>query len=361
MCTRFKKEWLAAFVVLFLHGSPAQSAWFYVDGANGNDANSCLANEPPCKTIQAAINKAIDWDGVYVQAGTYSKATNGETFPIAIENKSLYLQAYSPETTIIDASSSNQNVIHVHGGSRYVEISNLTIKKGVIGLELLGYDRQSQPLRGLVINCNITENTAIGIFTQNLLQFEITRSFITFSGGGGLQAGISNLYSTPTITNNVIVGINGNGIYNDQATPDIVNNTIYLNYGGNGVANINNSNVQIINNLITSNGVYGIYNDGTSVSTNKYNDVWGNGGMVFGNYYNAFPGIGSISVDPWFVSPLDLHLRCSSPAINAGDNTAWSRQEDKDGNPRIVGGTVDLGAYERQLALYCNHLPLILK
>ena len=60
------------------------------------------------------------------------------------------------------------------------------------------------------------------------------------------------------------------------------------------------------------------------------------------------------------MSLLDPHLRCSSPAVNAGDNTAAPGQKDKDGNPRIVGETEDLGAYELQSALYCNHLPLIL-
>ena len=39
----------------------------------------------------------------------------------------------------------------------------------------------------------------------------------------------------------------------------------------------------------------------------------------------------------------------NSPGINAGNNDAVKDEEatDRDGSPRIVGGTVDIGAYER--------------
>jgi len=39
------------------------------------------------------------------------------------------------------------------------------------------------------------------------------------------------------------------------------------------------------------------------------------------------------------------------PVINAGYNAAVSSTTDRDGNPRIIGGTVDIGAYELQNAL----------
>ena len=61
-------------------------------------------------------------------------------------------------------------------------------------------------------------------------------------------------------------------------------------------------------------------------------------------------GAGNLSGDPQFVNAAegDFHLNTNSPCINAGDNSLVPVAVDLDGNPRIVGGAVDLGAYEFQ-------------
>jgi hypothetical protein len=59
-------------------------------------------------------------------------------------------------------------------------------------------------------------------------------------------------------------------------------------------------------------------------------------------------GIANFANAPLFVNPAggDLRLQSNSPCINAGANASAAARDDLDGNPRIAGGIIDLGAYE---------------
>jgi hypothetical protein len=61
-------------------------------------------------------------------------------------------------------------------------------------------------------------------------------------------------------------------------------------------------------------------------------------------------GTGNFTNYPQFLnfSGSDFRLTSNSPCINAGRNASVSTSTDLDGNSRIAGGTVDLGAYEFQ-------------
>ncbi|MCK5408437.1 MAG: T9SS type A sorting domain-containing protein, partial [Candidatus Krumholzibacteria bacterium] len=70
---------------------------------------------------------------------------------------------------------------------------------------------------------------------------------------------------------------------------------------------------------------------------------------------------GNLDEDPLFVDGVggDYHLSEGSPAIDAGDNSATHLPlTDIDGNPRIVGVAVDMGAYEYVVATAVEESPI---
>jgi parallel beta-helix repeat protein len=194
------------------------------------------------------------------------------------------------------------------------------------------------------------------IFANNT----ITGNSATYEGGGIRVT----WYSTATLTNNVIAGNSasqGGGVYLAwYSCPTLTNNTIASNSGG-GLYNdtVHPGNPIITNSIFWANGDYDL--DGAPLAP-TYSDI----GVGF------IGGPGNISVDPLFVrSPDDggdgwgddpttpdvdeganddfgdLHLRGTSLCIDAGSNSAPGLPgTDKEGNPRIMGSAVDIGAYE---------------
>jgi hypothetical protein len=88
----------------------------------------------------------------------------------------------------------------------------------------------------------------------------------------------------------------------------------------------------------------------------KNSIVWGNTSKDIQNtssvYYscagNAPTGNGNIKTNPQFVDAADkdFRLQSNSPCINTGNNTYAPTGTDVVGNPRIIDGTVDMGACE---------------
>lgn len=267
----------------------------------GEGAEMVLSVPGDYRTIQGAIDASSWGDIVLVSPGNYQ-----ETVTL---KRGITLQSTGgPEVTIIRGVVANGTVVW---GASDSTISGFTITGSFAGIN----------------------NRLSGTPT-------VTNNIIT-----GNTVGINNRSASTTITNNTIVGNSAFGIYNDYASPTITNNTIVYN-GKYGIYN-NYASPKITNNTIVGNGVFGIYNNyGAPVIMN--NNIWGYMYTIYNN--NSNPTLDyNISADPMFAGPDvgDYHLKDSSPCINAGTNDAPGFLDtDFDGNSRIVGGYVDMGAFE---------------
>ena len=165
-----------------------------------------------------------------------------------------------------------------------------------------------------------------------------------------------------TFVQNVVVnnstqgGGSGGGLYLQGTSYIIVANTIAGNTSFDKTSGVfawvfGPSFVFENNIVVTSAGQVAITCSNTNttfVPQFSHNDTYSSGGQAWSGPCDSTTLPGNISADPLFVNPAnDFHLTQGSPAINAGDNSAPNLpQTDFDGNPRIVNGTVDLGAYE---------------
>lgn len=179
---------------------------------------------------------------------------------------------------------------------------------------------------GRVTSCLFTGNIATdggGLFTIAVVD-SFAMSGCTFSGnvanrGGGMHNSFGGPINRPNVWNSVFWGdsatLEGNEIWNFGSTPFLVSN-----------------------------------------------DIQGSGGSGAG--WDPLLGTdsgGNIDADPRFEDALgsdavagtaddDLRLRCGSPAIDTGDNffVFSFMTTDLDGQPRIAGTSINMGAYESQ-------------
>lgn len=231
----------------------------------------------------------------------------------------------------------------------------------------------------ILVNCVVVSNNAQG-FTADygggvmgctLSNCQIVGNHSS-SGGGG--AAFSTLTGC-VVSNNVASG-NGAGLYYGTATSSFIyGNRTSGGSGGGAFSNILNNCVVADNAAYHSPGAFQSTLVNCTVVENNLGSypaieggnltnciVYYNGGPLnYGSYLSTPhfvncdttplpPGRGNITNTPLFVNSAggDFHLQSNSPCINSGNNAYVTVTNDLDGNPRIVGGTVDMGAYEYQ-------------
>ena len=229
-----------------------------------------------------------------------------------------------------------------------------------------------------LINCSFIQNVATmrggGIWVYGWDTASPTLINCTFAGNSAANygGGMYNRDSTrTTLVNCTFTGNSaddaGGAVYNygyDWSVRITLNNCTF---SGNSAANGNDlacdspygppSNVQVTN-CILWDGENPIWNNDGSTITITYSDVHGD-----------WPGEGNIDAAPCFVDPDgaddipgteddNLRLSTGSPCIDAGDPNyiAGPNETDLEGKPRVIGGRVDMGAYEflSQMILYVD-------
>jgi len=212
--------------------------------------------------------------------------------------------------------------------------------------------------------------------------FMLTNGYGLANGGGVLclPAGRIDygMPSSPTIRGNYIVqnhAAHGAGIYSDYCAPLIVNNFIFDNHSTSsgvglwiGNATSDGSVPELVNDTISRNQATGC--DSAELWTgwipltvtncilwwpsncNPIDGDLSNLTVSYSDVAGGFTGTGNIDVDPMLVNlepwTGDPHLVAGSPCMDVGDNGAPDLPDgDYDGDVRMVGGVVDIGADER--------------
>jgi hypothetical protein len=237
-------------------------------------------------------------------------------------------------TLTVSNSSLSGNSATVAGGAIYNEFGTVTVSNSTLS-------GNSADLGGGILNN--------GTLT-------VSDSTLSGNSSGGSGGGIWNNGTGPVTLTNVtltanrcgsLVSVHGGGLFVSSGAPVLHNTLIAGNFRG-----ATGTTADDVNGPLDASGDYNLIGDGTGM-TGLSDGV--NGDRV---------GTASAPIDP-LLGPLQnnggptqtLALLPGSPAINAGGNT-YATATDQRGFARIVGGAIDIGAFEVQPAGQATYLRL---
>ncbi|MEI7732804.1 MAG: choice-of-anchor Q domain-containing protein [Verrucomicrobiota bacterium] len=229
-------------------------------------------------------------------------------------------------------------------------------------------------------NCNLIGNSVWnghggGAYSSTLYNCTLTSNSVAWYGGGARESILTNCSLIGNIAHQ------GGGAYYSSLNNCLLVGNFARERGG-GADSSNLRNCVLITNAAVNFGGGACEGSGTNC-TIVGNSAKDGGGMAFGTAYNSivyynradtnanFNGgvvnscavpflntTGNITNEPAFVDLAagNLRLAPNSPCINAGDNIYARGGVDLDGRSRIVGGTVDMGAYEFQSSTTNSYL-----
>lgn len=164
---------------------------------------------------------------------------------------------------------------------------------------------------------------------------------------GGVGGAFKTKYGSPVFTGCLFLNnknlYSGGGAIQESSAFIELNNCTFV--GNDSIALRNNASHPTVRNCIFWDNIGGeIVDEGTSSSTVSYSLISG-----------GFTGSGNINANPIFVAPSDgdFQLSIGSPAIDAGNTDTsglFLLDFDLNGNVRLAGTGIDLGAFEYQPA-----------
>ncbi len=342
-----------------------QADWYVT--TNGNDAASGTSWATAKRTIQAAVDAATAGGRVWVSNGVY--ATGGVTnYPagstltnrVAIYKLLTVQSVNGPEVTIIkgawdpaaDSRLGDAAIRCVYVGSNAV-LSGFTLTNGATrGIHTEGYGGGAWcEASGVINHCRLFGNVALT--------------------GGGVVGGTLNFC---TLADNRVDSQLGNGGGASGATLNdcVLSNNFAFNYGGGANrSTLNRCRLSQNRVAVTGSGAFDCLLNNCLLLTNSGGGLSGasfctlnnctvvsnrilsstvNNGILSDSAWEESTLNTTYTGDPLFVDEVagDYRLSNRSPCIDAGDNAVVQGEMDLDGNPRIVNGLVDQGAYEFQ-------------
>jgi hypothetical protein len=275
--------------------------------------------------------------------------------------------------------------IYINGGSPIIKNNSITGNtqigsSGGGGGGIYATGSNTTPGAPLITGNTITNNSLnnggngggilADYFSTPTIQDNLIQGNSVYNDGGGIAV---RTYNASIIVQNIIAnntsgaGGSGGGLYifassslpaNNFANNTIANNSAYDRSSGIFVGGFPQM-IMITNNIVVAvTGQTSVTCDATysPISAKfSHNNAYSLSGIAWAGKCDTTTYPGNIASDPQFLNAqnADFHLQVTSPAIDAGDNSALNLpQSDHDGNPRILDGnndcvkTVDLGAYE---------------